>query len=101
MLADNKELTIEALWDEMSKNPDRVYYTPKEKRPFKCVVRDNSFRVLRITENGEVPVKQVLYKSNLEKAIRCKPSCYTDISDRVRGPSYCYALIERYRAGIC
>ena len=88
-------LDIDVLWKKIKDNPDKLYYTVTEK-PFKVIVQNDYFNVLRIDEDREFIVNQSLEKRNLARALLMKPTCLKDIDKKVRGASYCYAIIKEY-----
>lgn len=90
------ELPVDRLWQQMKSNPDKLYFTDAEKKAFRVIVHEDYFEVLRIDPDRVFLVRQRLTKDNLAEALRCNPKKLSDISDRIRGASYCYAVIKAY-----
>ena len=93
---DSEGKMIDIIWSVMRTNPEKIYYT-ETNLPFKVIMDDHSFRVRRITPNGDFIVKQELKKENLGKAISMRPTQLSDINQKIRGASYCYAIIKEYK----
>lgn len=89
-------LDIDTLWSDLQQNPNRVYRTSSGKEFMCCfpVGQSSHIRIQRIDGNHTFMVKTQITKGVLKKTLELSPTHLSQITKKIWGASYCFAIIH-------